>query len=59
MTNNAAFGFWAITVYSLPDRKLVDNPANKYQLNSRNPDFNKWCVRACCCAHPSPSSSFS
>lgn len=35
--NNAAFGFWTITVYSLPDRKLV----SQRQINSNSPDFQK------------------
>lgn len=35
--NNAAFGFWTITVYSLPDRKLV----SQKQINSFSPEFQK------------------
>lgn len=26
--------FWSLTVYDLPDRQLVDNPMNRYLINS-------------------------
>mgnify|MGYP000179013028 CR=1 FL=1 len=37
-----AEAFWSVTIYSLPENQLIDNPIDRYAFGDRTPSLKRW-----------------